>query len=68
MAPEIVSTAPYKTPPKTVHPQVVITTSLPHPAPSPSDFYGMLKQAMKWNTNQVILAVLQHLLFAQAII
>ncbi|KAG6875393.1 hypothetical protein C0993_009443 [Termitomyces sp. T159_Od127] len=39
-----------------------------HPAPFPPDFYGMLKQAMKKNANQVILAILQCPLFAQAVI
>ncbi|KAG6883647.1 hypothetical protein C0993_004923 [Termitomyces sp. T159_Od127] len=51
---------------KVTHPQVVILTTPPHP--SPLNFYGMLKQAIKQETNQVILAVLQHPLFAQAVI
>ncbi|KAG6894827.1 hypothetical protein C0993_010654 [Termitomyces sp. T159_Od127] len=36
--------------------------------PSPPNFYSMLKRAVKQNSNQVILAVLQRLLFAQAVI
>ncbi|KAG6869785.1 hypothetical protein C0993_006017, partial [Termitomyces sp. T159_Od127] len=55
-------------------PQVVIRTPPPSkPAsvqklPSPPDFYGMLKRAVKRDSNQVILAVLQRPLFAQAVI
>ncbi|KNZ77858.1 hypothetical protein J132_03367 [Termitomyces sp. J132] len=56
---------------KVVHPQVVITMSpRPTPAPchmpSPPDFYGMLWHAVKQDAHQVILAVLQCPLFAQA--
>ncbi|KAG6871705.1 hypothetical protein C0993_002886, partial [Termitomyces sp. T159_Od127] len=57
-----------------VVPQVVIWTPPPFkPAPvqnppSPPNFYGMLKRAVKRDSNQVILAVLQHLLFVQAVI
>ncbi|KAG5350271.1 hypothetical protein C0989_011827, partial [Termitomyces sp. Mn162] len=56
---------------KVVRPQVVITTSpCPTPAPchmpSPPDFYGMLQHAVKQDAHQVILAVLQRPLFAQA--
>ncbi|KAG6863706.1 hypothetical protein C0993_010578 [Termitomyces sp. T159_Od127] len=55
-------------------PQVVIW--MPPPSklapvqnpPSPPDFYGMLKRAMKRDSNQVILAVLQRPLFVQAVI
>ncbi|KAG5715678.1 hypothetical protein E4T56_gene470 [Termitomyces sp. T112] len=36
--------------------------------PSPPDFYGMLQHAVKRDANQVILAVLQHPIFVQAII
>ncbi|KAG5719764.1 hypothetical protein E4T56_gene18548 [Termitomyces sp. T112] len=36
--------------------------------PSPPDFYGMLQHAVKQDAHQVILAVLQHPLFAQAVI
>ncbi|KAG6875077.1 hypothetical protein C0993_010979 [Termitomyces sp. T159_Od127] len=55
-------------------PQVIIQMPPPpKPAsmqkpPSPPDFYGMLKCAIKQDTNQVILVVLQHPLFAQAVI
>ncbi|KAG6881062.1 hypothetical protein C0993_002998 [Termitomyces sp. T159_Od127] len=57
-----------------VVPQVVIRTPPPpKPAsvqklPSSPDFYGMLKRTVKRDSNQVILTVLQHPLFAQAII
>ncbi|KAG6876566.1 hypothetical protein C0993_002274 [Termitomyces sp. T159_Od127] len=57
-----------------VVPQVVIQM-LPPPKPalvqklsSPPNFYGMFKRTMKRDSNQVILAVLQRLLFAQTII
>ncbi|KNZ77281.1 hypothetical protein J132_05991 [Termitomyces sp. J132] len=36
--------------------------------PSPPDFYGMLQHAVKQDAHQVILAVLQRPLFAQAVI
>ncbi|KAG6883066.1 hypothetical protein C0993_008003, partial [Termitomyces sp. T159_Od127] len=36
--------------------------------PSPPNFYGMLKHAVKQDSSQVILAVLQHPLFVQAVI
>ncbi|KAG6898836.1 hypothetical protein C0993_003695 [Termitomyces sp. T159_Od127] len=77
MAPPTAPTAPRKmagTRATHVVPQVVIQTAPPSkPAPvqnppSPPDFYSMLKQAVKWDSNQVILAVLQRPLFAQAII
>ncbi|KAG6874117.1 hypothetical protein C0992_008038 [Termitomyces sp. T32_za158] len=62
-------------PPKGARPQVIITTtppkpaaSSPQPAPSPPDFYGMFKRAVKRDSNQVILAVLQRPMFAQAAI
>ncbi|KAG5331507.1 hypothetical protein C0989_008040 [Termitomyces sp. Mn162] len=58
---------------KVVCPQVVITTSpcptpAPHHTPSPPNFYGMLQHAIKQDAHQVILAILQHPLFAQAVI
>ncbi|KNZ75835.1 hypothetical protein J132_01584 [Termitomyces sp. J132] len=74
MSPKTVPTAPRKMPPPKVgRPQVVITTS-PRPTPvrrhtpSPPDFYGMLQHAVKRDAHQVILAVLQRPLFAQAVI
>ncbi|KNZ78289.1 hypothetical protein J132_01068 [Termitomyces sp. J132] len=74
MSPKTVPTAPCKMPSsKVVRPQVVITTSphptpAPHHMPSPPNFYGMLQHAVKRDAHQVILAVLQHPLFAQAVI
>ncbi|KAG5732019.1 hypothetical protein E4T56_gene18248 [Termitomyces sp. T112] len=60
-------------PSKVGRPQVVIMTS-PHPTPapchmpSPPNFYGMFQHAVKQDAHQVILAILQCSLFAQAII
>ncbi|KAG5333123.1 hypothetical protein C0989_006270 [Termitomyces sp. Mn162] len=74
MSPKTVPTAPCKMPSsKVVRPQVVITTSphptpAPHHMPSPPNFYGMLQHAVKRDAHQVILAALQHPLFAQAVI
>ncbi|KAG5348844.1 hypothetical protein C0989_007821 [Termitomyces sp. Mn162] len=74
MSPKTVPTAPRKMPSsRVVCPQVVITTSpRPTPAPrrttSPPNFYGMLQHAVKHDANQVILAVLQRPVFAQAVI
>ncbi|KAG6884262.1 hypothetical protein C0992_006646 [Termitomyces sp. T32_za158] len=49
-------------------PQVVISTVPPQSASSPPDFYSMFKRAVKRDSQQVILAVLQRPTFAQAAI
>ncbi|KAG6874957.1 hypothetical protein C0992_005793, partial [Termitomyces sp. T32_za158] len=62
MAPKTVPTAPHKAGSKAV--RVVIAT----PLASPPDPFLYLKQSLKRDKNQVILAVLQRPLFASAMI
>ncbi|KAG6872008.1 hypothetical protein C0993_002510 [Termitomyces sp. T159_Od127] len=64
MAPPTAPTAPRKmagTRATRVVPQVVIRTP-PPPKPAPIDFYALLKRAVKWDSNNAIVAVLQSLL------
>ncbi|KNZ81017.1 hypothetical protein J132_03311 [Termitomyces sp. J132] len=67
MSSKAVPTAPHKMPlVKVGYPQVVIMTS-PHSAPAPHCMPS-LKHAVKCDMNQVILTILQHPIFAQAVI